>query len=137
MDRWVREDRRESPTLQIRLSSGWARRRDVAHRDIAGFRHQLADEFAAHAAAAAGDYRGPPSEFGMCTSLAFRSRCGPSPLSADGEARRGSMSGRQAPANLARELLEEIDIVRQPLKLDFDTYYNAVRPKAGNQTWLL
>ena len=47
------------------------------------------------------------------------------------------MSGRQAPANLARELLEEIDIVRQPMKLDFDTYYNAVRPKAGNQTWLL
>jgi hypothetical protein len=25
----------------------------------------------------------------------------------------------------------------QPLKLDFDAYYNAVRPKAGNETWLL
>jgi len=40
-----------------------AGRRDVAHRDIAGFRHQLTDQLAAHAAAAAGDYRGPPSEF--------------------------------------------------------------------------
>jgi ABC-type transport system substrate-binding protein len=36
----------------------------LAHRDIAGFRHQLADQLAAHAAAAAGDYRSPPSEFG-------------------------------------------------------------------------
>jgi hypothetical protein len=25
----------------------------------------------------------------------------------------------------------------QPMKLDFDAYYNAVRPKAGNETWLL
>jgi hypothetical protein len=31
---------------------------------IAGFRHQLADQLAAHSAAAAGDYRGPPHEFG-------------------------------------------------------------------------
>jgi hypothetical protein len=25
----------------------------------------------------------------------------------------------------------------QPLKVDFDAYYNAVRPKAGQETWLL
>jgi hypothetical protein len=25
----------------------------------------------------------------------------------------------------------------QPLKLDLDVYYNAIRPKAGNETWLL
>jgi hypothetical protein len=25
----------------------------------------------------------------------------------------------------------------QPLKLDFDAYCHAVRPKAGNETWLL
>jgi hypothetical protein len=23
------------------------------------------------------------------------------------------------------------------MKLDFDAYYNAIRPKAGNETWLL
>lgn len=25
----------------------------------------------------------------------------------------------------------------QPMKIDFDAYYNAIRPKAGNETWLL
>jgi hypothetical protein len=25
----------------------------------------------------------------------------------------------------------------QAMKLDFDAYYNAIRPKAGNDTWLL
>jgi len=25
----------------------------------------------------------------------------------------------------------------QPIKLDLDAYYNAIRPKAGNETWLL
>ena len=25
----------------------------------------------------------------------------------------------------------------QPIKLDLDAYYNALRPKAGNETWLL
>jgi hypothetical protein len=25
----------------------------------------------------------------------------------------------------------------QPIKLDVDAYYNAIRPKAGNETWLL
>jgi len=25
----------------------------------------------------------------------------------------------------------------QPMKLDLDAYYNAIRPKAGNETWLL
>ena len=25
----------------------------------------------------------------------------------------------------------------QPVKLDFDAYYNAMPPKAGNETWLL
>ena len=25
----------------------------------------------------------------------------------------------------------------QAVKLDFDAYYNAIRPKAGNDTWLL
>src|SRR6266478_3374891 len=49
--------------------SARAGRRDVAHRDIAGFRHQLADQLAAHAAAAAGDYRGPPSELLHVCSL--------------------------------------------------------------------
>src|SRR5215472_13808478 len=54
-----------------------------------------------------------PANSVMCTSLAF---WGPSDtafayLSTGGEARRGAMSGRQTPADLARELLEEIDIV--------------------------
>jgi hypothetical protein len=25
----------------------------------------------------------------------------------------------------------------QPIKLDLDAYYNAIRPKAANETWLL
>ena len=25
----------------------------------------------------------------------------------------------------------------QPLRLDVDAYYNAIRPAAGNETWLL
>jgi hypothetical protein len=25
----------------------------------------------------------------------------------------------------------------QPIKLDLDAYYNVIRPKAGNETWLL
>src|SRR6516225_7673105 len=37
---------------------------ETSHVDIAGFRHQLADQLAAHSAAAAGDYRGPPHELG-------------------------------------------------------------------------
>src|SRR5215469_16389702 len=54
-----------------------------------------------------------PANSVMCTSLAF---WGPSDtafayLSTGGEAQRGAMSGRQTPADLARELLEEIDIV--------------------------
>src|SRR5690349_13863027 len=54
---------RQSRRLAQPLRFGQAGRRDVAHCDIAGFRHQLADQLAAHAAAAAGDYRGPPREF--------------------------------------------------------------------------
>jgi hypothetical protein len=38
------------------------RRRDVAHRDIAGLRDQLADEFPSHSRAAAGDDRDPARE---------------------------------------------------------------------------
>ena len=56
----LRQSRRRAQALRFRQAG----RRDVAHRDIAGFRHQLTDQLAAHAAAAAGDYRGPPSEFG-------------------------------------------------------------------------
>src|SRR5215467_10386534 len=56
----LRQSRRHAQPLRFRQAG----RRDVAHRDIAGFRHQLADQLAAHAAAAAGDYRGPPREFG-------------------------------------------------------------------------
>jgi len=56
----LRQSRRLAQPLRFRHAG----RRDVAHRDIAGFRHQLANQLAAHAAAAAGDYRGPPSEFG-------------------------------------------------------------------------
>src|SRR6516225_5975027 len=57
-----------------------------------------------------------PANSVMCTFLAFRSRSrsryGRSYLSAGGEARSvRAMSGRQAPPDLARELLEEIDIV--------------------------
>src|SRR6201993_4819720 len=107
----LRQTLRLAQSLRFRQAG----RRDIAHRDIVGFRHQLADQLAAHAAAAAGDYRGPPSEFGhVYLSLAFRgrSRYGPSPTSPPVEKRSvGAMSGRQAPANLARELLEEIDIV--------------------------
>jgi hypothetical protein len=56
----LRQSRRLAEPLRFRQAG----RRDVAHRDIAGFRHQLADQLAAHSAAAAGDYRDPPSEFG-------------------------------------------------------------------------
>jgi hypothetical protein len=28
-------------------------------------------------------------------------------------------------------------VTEQPIKLDFDAYYNAIRPKAANETWLL
>jgi hypothetical protein len=30
-----------------------------------------------------------------------------------------------------------IRLGEQPIKLDLDAYYNAIRPKAGNETWLL
>src|ERR1700757_218060 len=55
-----------------------------------------------------------PANSVMCTSPSFRGAIQIRPfayLSAGGEARRGAMSGRQPPASLARELLEEIDIV--------------------------
>jgi hypothetical protein len=55
---------RQSRRLAQSLRFCQAGRRDVAHCDIAGFRHQLADQLAAHSAATAGDYRGPPCEFG-------------------------------------------------------------------------
>ena len=62
----LRQSRRLAEPLRFRQAG----RRDIAHCDIAGFRHQLADQLAAHSAAAAGDYRGPPSEFGhVCSSL--------------------------------------------------------------------
>src|SRR5499427_10343450 len=61
----LRQSRRLAQPLRFRQTA----RRDVTHRDIAGFRHQLADQLAAHSAAAAGDYRGPPSEFlHVCSS---------------------------------------------------------------------
>src|SRR6202045_1002647 len=55
-----------------------------------------------------------PANSVMFASVAFRgrSRYGPSPTSPPvGKRSAGAMSGRQAPADLARELLEEIDIV--------------------------
>src|SRR5258707_839157 len=55
-----------------------------------------------------------PANSVMCTSLSFPGAIQIrlfAYLSAGGEAQRGAMSGRQAPANLARERLEEIDIV--------------------------
>src|SRR5216683_2683174 len=67
-----------------------------------------------------------PANSVLCTSLAFRgrSRYGPSPTSPPvGKRSVGAMSGRQAPANLARELLEEIDIVgalRRPADQSID-----------------
>src|SRR5271169_1182442 len=92
-------------------------RRDVAHRDVAGFRHQLADQLAAHSAAAAGDYRGPPSEFGHvylpCVLAPIHMRPPQLPLRRWGRAVWGAMSGRQAPTDLPRELLEEIDIISE------------------------
>jgi hypothetical protein len=48
-----------------------AGRQDVAHCDIAGFPHQLADQLAAHSAAAGSDYRDPPANSVMCTYLTF------------------------------------------------------------------
>src|SRR4029077_14104900 len=93
---------RQSHRLAQPVRFHQAGRRDVAHCDIAGFRHQLADQLAGPAAAAAGGYRGPPSEFGhVYLSLAFRgrSRYGPSPTSPPvGKRSVGAMSGRQAPA---------------------------------------
>jgi hypothetical protein len=60
----------QSRRLAEPLRCRQAGRRDIAHCDIAGFGHQLADQLAAHSAAAAGDYRGSPSEFGdVCSSL--------------------------------------------------------------------
>src|SRR6516162_6218850 len=56
----LRQSRRLAQPLRFRQAC----RRDVAHFNIAGFRHQLADQLAAHSAAAAGDYRGPPRELG-------------------------------------------------------------------------
>src|SRR6516165_7794001 len=56
----LRQSRRLAKPLRFRQAG----RRNVAHRDIAGFRDQLADQLAAHAATPAGDYRRPPSEFG-------------------------------------------------------------------------
>ena len=62
----LRQSRRFAETLRFRHR----RRRDVAHRDVAGLRDQLADEFPPHPRAAAGDDRGPPSEFlHVCSSL--------------------------------------------------------------------
>src|SRR5438132_1395500 len=55
----LRRSRRLAESLRFRQAG----RRDVAHCDIAGFRHQLADQLAADSAAAAGDYRRPPREF--------------------------------------------------------------------------
>src|SRR6202022_4134139 len=55
-----------------------------------------------------------PANSVMCTSLAFRgrSRYGPSPTSPPvGKRSVGAMSGRQAPANLARELLYRLQNV--------------------------
>src|SRR6516162_9278646 len=76
----LRQSRRLAQPLRFRQAG----RRDVAHRDIAGFRDQQADQLAAHAAAAAGDYRGPPREFGhvyLPKLFRGRSRYGPSPAS--------------------------------------------------------
>src|SRR6201993_944145 len=52
-----------------------------------------------------------PANSVMCTSLAFWRRSPLLPLRRWGRAVWGTMSGRQTPANLARELLEEIDII--------------------------
>jgi len=105
----LRQPRRLAQPLRFRQAG----RRDVARCDIAGFRHQLADELAAHAAAAAGDYRDPSSEFGHVYLRCFLApiQMGPPrlPLRRWGRAVRGAMSGRQVPADLARQLLEEID----------------------------
>ena len=52
-----------------------AGRRDVAHCDIAGFRHKLADQLAPHFAASTGDYRDPARELlHVCSSLGYRAR---------------------------------------------------------------
>ena len=67
----LRQSRRLAQPLRFRQAG----RRNVAHCDIAGFCHQLADQLAAHSAAATGDNRGPPSEFGhTCPSLGLLRR---------------------------------------------------------------
>src|SRR5437660_6359365 len=63
----LRQSRRVAEPLRFRQAG----RRDIAHCDIAGFRHQLADQLAAHSAAATGGYRDPPSEFGHVYLLCF------------------------------------------------------------------
>jgi hypothetical protein len=30
-----------------------------------------------------------------------------------------------------------VGLGEQPIRLDLDAYYNGIRPKAGNETWLL
>jgi|SRR5271169_191919 len=83
--------------------------------DLRKLRCELADQLAAHSAAAAGDYRGPPSEFGHvylpCVLTPIQMRPPRLPLRRWGRAVWRAMSGRQAPADLPRELLEEIDII--------------------------
>ena len=54
----LRQSRRLAQPLRFRH----ARRRNVAHCDVAGLRHQLANQLAPHARAAAGDYGDPPSK---------------------------------------------------------------------------
>ena len=44
---------------------------------------------------------------------------------------------RQVDRPSRRRLWQAFQLGGQPIKLDFDAYYNAIRPKTGNETWLL
>ena len=51
--------------------------------------------------------------------------------------RTGSRAAGSGPVPVGGGFGEAFQLGGQPMKLDLDAYYNAIRPKAGNETWLL
>ena len=72
----------------------------------------------------------PPKNLG---SRALQWSVGSSPESQ----RTGSRAAGSGPVPVGGGFGEAFQLGGQPMKLDLDAYYNAIRPKAGNETWLL
>ena len=51
--------------------------------------------------------------------------------------RTGSRAAGSGPVPVGGGFGEAFQLGGQPMKLDLDAYYNAIRRKAGNETWLL